>query len=853
LLAEGFTDLDPSHPLGGPDGGKDAVAHRDGFTWIMAAYFPRGQQSFATIKRKFMADFRGVRRNHAKGMVFVTNQELALSQRTELDTGVDGATEIYHLERVTTVLDQPRMAAIKRQFLAIDIHPVGVAEINGRMFQVEHGNQNITIGSSVRPVAVAVPIVGDTDVFVGRQQELLTLMEKLRPHEDTQDATVVSVVAGMGGVGKTALVRQVAGQATDWFAGGAIWIDMHGYETGRSVDPAQVFGPLLRALRVPGNEIPPQVGEQAAHYHRLLADLAEQQRRVLLVVDNVSATDQAIDLMPRQRAHRAMVTTRDTLNLTPATIVTLDVLSDAEAVDLLAEAMHDRRADDHRVVDHPADVAVVAQLCDRLPLAVRIVVGILGDEPGLSLADFADELRGARMDALSYGDQAVAASFDLSWRHLRSRHPEAASLLRLLTLNPGPDLSIDTCAALIGVSPILARPRLRVLLQAHLVQHRQDRWQMHDLIRLHTQTQKVEDDLTAVQDRLIAHYWSTVVAADTHLQDLPEQTPLDRFTGRDAALVWLTTERSNLIAVAEHAASIADHALSFNFSSVLSKFLQSQRYDIDALNMARQAVNAAQHLDSPTHRGVALNNLGLALLNLRRFEGALNVFEQAASFFQIAGDHNQEWLMLHNLGLALRQLGRLDEAMTLGRHAVVRAKESGDRYWEALAESNLGAIQHDGGNDHEAIVIFRKVITTFQEIGDREGEAKAWISLGQAWMMVHPYDDVTDEYQRAADLFQEIGDRHGKGRALNNLGNACLGLGCYKRAIEAYRAAVTLFQETGDRYEEGRTLHNLALTLADAGQEAEAQESWSQAINALNDSGSRQLAEQATRFIRADE
>jgi hypothetical protein len=45
LAREGFESLDPSHPLGGPDGGKDAVCKRAGEKWIMACYFPRGQQS----------------------------------------------------------------------------------------------------------------------------------------------------------------------------------------------------------------------------------------------------------------------------------------------------------------------------------------------------------------------------------------------------------------------------------------------------------------------------------------------------------------------------------------------------------------------------------------------------------------------------------------------------------------------------------------------------------------------------------------------------------------------------------------------------------------------------------------
>lgn len=116
LLADGFRNLDPSHPLGGPDGKRDATATRDGDRWVMAVYFPRGQQSIKEIKDKLKSDYEGVAANNACGLAFVCNQNLTLSERVELDQCVDGALELYHLERVTAVLDQPRMGTVRRQF-----------------------------------------------------------------------------------------------------------------------------------------------------------------------------------------------------------------------------------------------------------------------------------------------------------------------------------------------------------------------------------------------------------------------------------------------------------------------------------------------------------------------------------------------------------------------------------------------------------------------------------------------------------------------------------------------------------------------------------------------------------------
>jgi hypothetical protein len=121
LLDAGYQSLDPSHPLGGKDGGKDAICLKNGQRWIMAAFFPRGQQQFAAIKSKFVSDLAGVSKNGASGMAFVTNQELSLAERKELSSAAGSAqVDLFHLERVTGVLDQPKMAEVRRQFLGID-------------------------------------------------------------------------------------------------------------------------------------------------------------------------------------------------------------------------------------------------------------------------------------------------------------------------------------------------------------------------------------------------------------------------------------------------------------------------------------------------------------------------------------------------------------------------------------------------------------------------------------------------------------------------------------------------------------------------------------------------------------
>ncbi|MFM0065009.1 glycine-rich domain-containing protein [Paraburkholderia aspalathi] len=126
LHHEGFEAIDPSHPLGGKDGGQDARCRYAGEPWSMAVYFPRGEKDYREIKVKFLSDAEKIKQQDAKGIAFVTNQELRLSERQELEDSVSPLkVELFHLERVVGILDRPDMESVRRQFLSIatDVAP----------------------------------------------------------------------------------------------------------------------------------------------------------------------------------------------------------------------------------------------------------------------------------------------------------------------------------------------------------------------------------------------------------------------------------------------------------------------------------------------------------------------------------------------------------------------------------------------------------------------------------------------------------------------------------------------------------------------------------------------------------
>ena len=110
--------------------------------------------------------------------------------------------------------------------------------------------------------------------FTGREAELAQVAGLLDPAGDA-GAVVVSAVAGLAGVGKTALAVQAAHAARSlgWFAGGVLFIDLHGYDSS-PVQPGQALDALLRALGIRGEHIPDGTEERAGLYRSVLAQVS---------------------------------------------------------------------------------------------------------------------------------------------------------------------------------------------------------------------------------------------------------------------------------------------------------------------------------------------------------------------------------------------------------------------------------------------------------------------------------------------------------------------------------------------------------------------------------------------------
>lgn len=698
--------------------------------------------------------------------------------------------------------------------------------------------------TAAAPIALAqLPprVVG----FVGRGDALQEITELLDPAA-AAGTVVVSAVGGLAGVGKTALAITAGHVARErgWYRGGVLFIDLHGYDQER-VEPEQALDALLRALGVPGEHIPPGTEARSALYRSVLTQIPEP---VLVLADNASAEAQVWPLLPGGGPHRVVVTSRHTLAGLEARLLDVPVLDDATAVQLLDLALRTARPEDNRASSDQGAAVRLARVCGGLPLALQIVAALLKMDPVRSVAEVADELQvgQTRLKRLNYedgsGKPSVAAAFGLSYRQLEQ---SAARLFRLLPINPGPDVSTHTAGVLAGFPFGQARAVLSTLAKAHLVEvvpGAEQRWRMHDLLRLYAQQLCDEDTHSEERehalDRLLAYYLDKTAVADEQLRAQPDTKIADASSNLTDTLAWLDAERSNLVAAVGLAANTGRDKIALLLPVNLAEYLNSRRRFDDLIATFAISVNAARHLGDREKEAAALDALGVALYKLRRLAEAISAHQEAAAIFQEVVDRRGEGMALVNLANALWKAKLPRKAYDVSLNAAVILRETSDRRGECAAlELLCYALRED--TNLEAISTLREKVAISRETGARTSEGVALRNLGVELRRARQFKEAITVCNDAAAIFRATGDRLSEGIAMNELGSALSAAKQYKKSIIAFREAVAVFRETGDRLSEGVALNNLGDALEAAKRYEEASVAFGEAVASSRETGDR--------------
>jgi DNA-binding SARP family transcriptional activator/tetratricopeptide (TPR) repeat protein len=635
------------------------------------------------------------------------------------------------------------------------------------------------------PVPAQLPL--DAQGFSGRQDELATLHAMLPPASPaaTDEPVPVVIVSGTAGVGKTALAIHFGRQVARRFPDGQLYVNLRGRDPGTPpVESGEALRFFLDAFGVPPYRIVASTEERAALYRSLLDG-----KRVLIVLDNASNAAQVRPLLPGSPGCLVVVTSRNQMAglvaAEGAALVTLDVLSDDEAHEMLA-----RRLGRERVEAEPDAADEIIGACARLPLALSIAVGrAAAGRAKRPLAELAAELRDARsrLDALEEGDAATDVRAVLSWSY-DQLSPAAARMFRLLGLHPGPDISLSAAASLAGIPRAEAGAALHELTGTHMVTERlPGRFTFHGLLRVYAVDQAERHDAAAERDaamhRVLDHYLHTATAASQRFSPFrsllrlappqPGVLPAE-MADKDQAMAWFDAEIQVLNALIGYASANGFDGYAWQIPWALGPFFHRRGLWRNYAASQQIALEAARRLDDPVALANAHYLLGHAQSQMNDYGAAEPNFRRALDLFRELGDRANEAVVLNGLAGMLEKQERYTEALAVALDALRMVKAAGHWWTQATLENGVGWLYAHVGQYEEALIHCQRALSLHRESGHRGGVADTLDSLGYIYLQLGDLAQATTCLEQAINAYREIGTPFGEGNSLAGLGDVLL-------------------------------------------------------------------------------
>lgn len=651
--------------------------------------------------------------------------------------------------------------------------------------------------------------------------------EALTALQDQQGRWIVAL-DGLGGIGKTAVAREVVVQALQrqLFAQ-VIWINAapgaagQGAATGLTLD--DIFTAIAQQLGLPGLLQLPEA-EKAL---RIQAALRRQ--RLLVVLDNLetAATPQAwlIDrLYAMLNPSKALCTSRQRF-VGNVYAIHLEGLPTAAAIQLIREEAHERRLFALTTVADPV-LHTISAATGGSPLALKLVVGQLGylpletvlsqlhqaqtavwAQPGAQESDLYHAIYATGWPLISPAGQQLLLAMSLLIPGVGAATAVLASVSGLATAPLSRALQEGWQLSWLETAPVevesTAAPPLPLRYYLHPLTAQFLLWEVCQLGEQLTPT--TQAPLVVAQASPTPRFFTTLLAcfanALTYL--------LHQFQNYGASIPPVE-ERAWLIHLLPLALQLP--ALWSLTSQVLVKAapkMEQAGHRRDWLPIVEQGLETSHRLGDRATAAEMELQAGMLYQLLGEYEQATAALSTSADTFAALGDHHNQARALNRWAYVARLQRRYADAMQVAQQALgllaPTAAECGSSH------TVLGAVALDFQRWDEAIHHFQQSLAHWQPSGNQRMRARRLRDLGPALRAQQRYSEALACYEQAIELFGEIGDALQQAVTRTNLGVVYTELGQPDQAIQLYRQAEPIFRQSYDERQLAMLLNNLAL------------------------------------------
>ncbi len=704
---------------------------------------------------------------------------------------------------------------------------------------------------TARPVAQQVPRLLPTDIadFTGREEEIEQINRHLNLGAGAEErhAVPVVVIIGKAGIGKTSIAVHASHGVADHFPDGQLFADLHGGGS-HMLSPMQVLERFLRALGVPGSQIPESLDERAEVYRNLLAD-----RKILVVLDDAVSESQVSPLLPGRSAAAVVVTSRRRLaGLPGVTHVEANVFDAKMSLDLLA-----RIAGEVRVQTQSEAAAEVAEQCGHLPLALRIAGARLSARPHWSINQLVDRLSDEtrRLDELRHGEMGIRSSISLTYD---STGEQARQLFRRLALLDLPLFSGWMSAVLVELPLPEAEDLLDDLVNAQLIEITGDgsgvhsQYKFHDLIRVFARERLAAEEPAGERKAALERALGALLglAEEAHRRHygcdyarLKSEALRIGLPGRlvdqllSDPMAWYERERTTLISGVRQAAQAGFVELSWTLAFTAVTLFESGLYLDDWRETHDIALEASQKAHHVRGQAAMLYSMGTLHLARLRFDQAQQAFTAAAELFEAAADDQGIALVTRNTASIARLSGRLDDATRGYEEALAIFRGTGDQLAAATVLSFLAQVKLELREVDDAKELLFDALRLSQTGPCRRVEAQVLHRIGEANLLSADLADAVAAFEQALPRVRDLGDAIGEAYVLRGVGVAKVRLGDHDQARAALQGSLELARTIGERLAEAQALLGLSELALACGDPSQAVVFGQQASDVFRDMG----------------
>jgi predicted ATPase/serine/threonine protein kinase len=665
--------------------------------------------------------------------------------------------------------------------------------------------------------------------FIGRERETADLRQLLsRP-----DVHLVTLT-GPGGIGKTRLALQVAGEMADEFPSGICFVALSAIgERSLIVSAiAQAVG-----VRETGN---------TSLQENLMEYIGGLRQPMLLVLDNfehlVSAAPLVAQMLSAGPKLKVVVTSQAPLHLygehefpvpplalhDPKSIPPLEVLSHLPAIELFVERA---RAVKHQFALTKENAPTVAAICSRLdglPLAIELAAArIKLLSPSAMLARLESRLSLLTGGARDLPTRQQTLRNTVEWSYGLLNDAEQTLLRRFSVFTGGCTLeAVEAVCDTKGNLGLDVLDGMASLVDKSLAQQveqvdKEARFIMLSAIREYALERLAESNDESATRRAHAAYY--LVLAEEGAQDIAAQHEwLDRYE----------VEHDNFRLAIDYLIRTGDAEWGLRLGAALFRFWETREHLAEGRDALARLLALEGARARPKLRARLRFAAGVLAAAQCDYGSARPLFEESLDTCVELNDNRGVAVALNALGVNARDRGELTDASSLFERCAAIWKDFGDPADIARALSNLASVMKLQGKYERASSLYNECLTMFRQAGDGAGAAWTLNYLGDVAREKADLVAARSYCEQSLSEFRRLHDSWGIASALSDLASLSCDQGNNAEARRLYGESIKMFQELGHKRGIARALECLAVSAA-AQSNAEQSLHWAGAAAAL--------------------